>query len=111
MAEVSPERARLDNRYWIPFLGYVAATKHNPLSLNFLENTLLYFIVGLIIRRFTSPTFIVVSFALFAASAIFEWVVFSRMKPKRFGWDRLDRQSFIWSIWQSFCFFSLGLLV
>jgi hypothetical protein len=111
MDDAGAQKTRLDNRYWIPFFGYLEAARRNPLSLNFLENTLLYFVVGLIIRHFTTPTFVVASIALFAGSALFEWVVFSRLKPRRFGWDKLDRQSFVWSVWQSFCFFSLGVLV
>jgi hypothetical protein len=110
MTVETAKNARLDFRYWIPFVGYAEATRHVPFSFNFLENTLLYLGLGVVIRRFT-PILIPLSLLIFAASAIAEWMMFSRLKPEVFGWHKLDRQSFVWSAWQAFCFFMLGLLL
>lgn len=105
-----PRQARFDNRYWVPFFGYLEATRHNPVSLNFLENTLLYFVLGLAIRQLPLA-FLPVPLIIFPVSAAAEWVLFSRLKPKRLGWDRLDSRSFVWEVWQAFCFFLLGLII
>ncbi len=34
---------------------------------------------------------------IFGVSAFAEWMVFSRLKPVVFGWNKLDKQSFVWS--------------
>lgn len=102
---------RFEARYWIPLLGYLEATRHNTPSLNFLENTVLYFALGFLIRRFNVPLLIPLSLVLFSLSAVAEWVLFSRFKPRRLGWDKLDAQSYVWCVWQSFCFFFVGMLV
>jgi hypothetical protein len=97
-------------RYWVPFFGYLEAARHNPVSLNFLENTALYFALGFAVRQLP-PSFLPIALVIFPMSAAAEWFLFSRLKPKRLGWDRLDAESFVWEVWQAFCFFLLGMMV
>lgn len=103
-------QVRFDNRYWVPFFGYVEATRHNPVSLNFLENTVLYFILGVVVRQLPL-SFLPVALVIFPTSAAAEWLVFSRLRPRKLGWDKLDGRSFVWEVWQAFCFFLLGMAV
>jgi hypothetical protein len=110
-AAATSDSPSIDVQYWIPFLGYLVAIRHNPLSLNFPENTVVYFALGFIVRNFTAQVLVPISIFVFAGAAVVEWSLFSRLKPRMMGWDKLDRQSFIWGAWQAFCFFSLGLLL